>query len=202
MVSLNANEALCVFAVNLMMIPPEALVLVAYLPTPRDMEIARLLGWYRIPLRRAPKVITVDYLAFYQASAFGEEHRWRIETCAEVRGSELTTRAELLRDEPEHPHAREEYYKIQVGPLQTLPHAIPAKRWRRITFLYTTGELLMRAATVNDLVVRSEKREILWKSLRERALHAGAYRAEELPELPIDPAILALLGGLTGPGGE
>ena len=35
-------------------------------------EIARLLGWYRIPLRTAPKVVAVDYLAFYQPSAFGE----------------------------------------------------------------------------------------------------------------------------------
>ena len=105
-----------------------SLILVAYLPAPRDMEIARLLGWYRIPLRTAPKVINVDYLAFYQAGAFGEEHRWRIETCAEVRGNELTTRAELLRDEPDHPRAREEYYKIQLGPLQMLPQPILARR--------------------------------------------------------------------------
>ena len=178
------------------MIQPDALVLVAYLPAPRDMEIARLLGWYRIPLRSAPKVINVDYLAFYQAAAFGAEHRWCIESFAEVRGTELTTRAELLRDEPDHPRAHEEYYKIQLGPLQPLAKPIHAKRWRRITFLYTTGELLARAATVNELVVRTDEREILWKSLRERALQSGAYRAEELPELPLDAAILALLGNL------
>ena len=176
---------------------PTSLILVAYLPAPRDMEIARLLGWYRIPLRTAPKVIQVDYLAFYQAGPFGEEHRWRIETFAALRGAELTTRAELLRDEPDHPRAREEYYKMQLGPLERLPQPILARRWRRITFLYTTGDLLLRARTVNDLVVRSEEREVLWKTLRERALHAGAYTPEELPELPIDPAILALLGSLS-----
>jgi hypothetical protein len=176
------------------MIPADALVLVAYVPAPRDLEIARLLGWYRIPLRTAPKVINVDYLAFYQAAAFGEEHRWRIEAYAELRGTELTTRAELLRDELNHPHAHEEYYKVQLGPLQALPHALPARRWRRITFLYTTGERLMQAESVENLAARTVEREGLWKSLRERALQAGAYRAEELPELPLAPAILALLG--------
>jgi hypothetical protein len=173
---------------------PSALILVAYLPEPRDMEIARLLGWYRVPLRKAPKVIDVDYLAFYQASPFGAEHRWKIETFAAVRGYEMARRAELLRDEPEHPRANEEYYKIQLGPLERLPSAIQAGRWKRITFLYTTGERLQTAQTVRDLVVRDDEREILWKSLRERALHSGAYAPQDLPELPFDPQLLAWLG--------
>jgi len=54
---------------------PESLILVVLLNNQRDFEIARLLGWYRIPLRSAPKVIAVDYLAFYQTAAFGEE-KW------------------------------------------------------------------------------------------------------------------------------
>jgi hypothetical protein len=177
--------------------PATALILVALIPRPRDQEIARLLGWYRVPLRSAPKVINVDYLAFYQASAFGEAHRWRIETIAAVRGHELTTRAQLLRDEPDHPRAREEYYKIQLGPLETLPRPILAGSWRRITFLYTTGELLAQASSINDLVVRSDEREILWHSLRERALSAGLYQPADLPENVLDPALLALLGDLS-----
>ena len=48
------------------MLKPTDLILVCLLPTPRDLEIARLLGWYRIPLRSAPKVVALDYLAFYQ----------------------------------------------------------------------------------------------------------------------------------------
>ncbi len=36
------------------MIDPTELILVCVLPRPRDLEIARLLGWYRIPLRTAP----------------------------------------------------------------------------------------------------------------------------------------------------
>ncbi len=174
----------------------EALVLVAILPARRDLEIARLLGWYRIPLRRAPKVINIDALAFYQTGDFGPEHRWQIEHFSEVRGHELTTRQELFRDEPEHPRAHDEYYKLALGPLQTLPQPIPAGRWRRITFLYTTGDLFPSARTINDLVVRSEDRQGLWRSLRERALQGGEYRPEELPEIAIDPALLALLGQL------
>ena len=47
------------------MITPIDLILVCVLPGPRDLEIARLLGWYRIPFRTAPKVVAVDALAFY-----------------------------------------------------------------------------------------------------------------------------------------
>ena len=95
------------------------LILVCLLPTTRDLEIARLLGWYRIPLRTAPKVVAVDYLAFYQPSTFGE-HSGQIEFIAQVKGHELTTRGELLRDEKDHPRAKEEYYKIQLGGLEKL----------------------------------------------------------------------------------
>ncbi|OGO38816.1 MAG: hypothetical protein A2W35_17495 [Chloroflexi bacterium RBG_16_57_11] len=84
---------------------PTSLILVAIINDPRDLEIARVLGWYRIPLRSAPKVIAVDYLAFYQTAAFGDD-RWRIQYVAPVRGYELTTRSELMQDEPNHPHAQ------------------------------------------------------------------------------------------------
>ena len=136
-------------------IPSTALVLVAILPSERDLDIARLLGWYRIPMRTAPKVVEVDHLAFYQTAKFGAEHRWRIEAFAEVRGVELTSRQELFQDEPDHPRAHEEYYKIQIGPLELLPSPILAGKWRRLTFIYTTGELAMTARTLQDLVVRS-----------------------------------------------
>ena len=166
---------------------------------PRDLEIARLLGWYRIPLRSAPKVIAVDYLAFYQTAAFGDE-KWRIQYLAPVRGHELTTRFELLHDEPDHPHARQEYYKVQIGPLETLANPIPAERWRRITFFYTTGEYLLKARAVEDLVVESEERPILWRALRERITRSQDYAVAALPELELDPAVLAALLGIREPG--
>ena len=190
--------------IRLEMIPmlplPTDLILVAILPSPRDLEIARVLGWYRIPLRRAPKVVAVDYVAFYQpASAFGARGG-QIELLAPVRGNELTTRAELIRDEPDHPHAREEYYKLSLGPLIHLPHPIPAGDWKRITFFYTTGELFEQAQTINDLVVPGEGRKILWQSLRERALNSQLYQVNDLPELPLEPELLLLLGLMTEKG--
>ncbi len=145
------------------------IVLVAIMPDPKDLEYARLLGWYRIPLKSAPKVIAVDYLAFYQTGAFSEENRWQIKYIAQVKGHELTTRAQLFNDQLNHPRANEEYYKIQIGDLIPLRNQILADRWRRITFLYTTGYLLSQASSVRDLVVEGEERNILWKSLKERA---------------------------------
>ena len=175
------------------MLKPTDLILVCLLPTPRDLEIARLLGWYRIPLRTAPKVVAVDYLAFYQPSAFGERGG-KIEFIAEVRGHELTTRGELLKDEANHPRAREEYFKIQLGGLEKLREPIKTEKWKRITFLYSTGEYLINAKLLNDLVVQNEEREILWKNLRERAETEQLYKTD-LPKTDIPPEILmALLG--------
>jgi hypothetical protein len=175
------------------MLKPTDLVLVALIPTLRDMEIARLLGWYRIPLRTAPKVVAVDYLAFYQPAAFGNRSG-QIEFIAQVTGHELTTRGELLRDEAEHPRAKEEYYKIQLGGLEKLKEPIKTDKWKRLTFLYSTGEYLLEAKTLNDLVVEGEERQLLWKNLRERAENEQLYKTN-LPEADIPPEVLmALLG--------
>lgn len=176
-----------------MPLSPTSLILVCFVPSPRDLEIARLLGWYRIPLRTAPKVVAVDYLAFYQPASFGERGG-KIEFIAEVRGHELTTRSELLKDEAEHPRAKEEYYKIQIGGLEKLKEPIVSDKWKRITFLYTTGEYLLKAQTINDLVVDGDERQVLWMSLRERAENEQLYKTD-LPEadLPSD-VLLALLG--------
>jgi hypothetical protein len=170
---------------------PSSLILVAFIPKPRDLEVARVLGWYRIPLRTAPKVVSVDYLAFYQPGSFGE-YRWCIQKIAPVRGHELVTRAEIIRDEPDHPKAKEEYFKIQLGPLATLPKPIRADKWKRITFFYTTGQYLLAAETIIDLVVNSEERKLLWKSLRERAKQEQEY---SIPEMDISPDVInAILG--------
>lgn len=180
-----------------MAISETSLILVCLLPSPRDLEIARLLGWYRIPLRTAPKVVAVDYLAFYQPSAFGERGE-QIEFVAEVRGHELTTRGELLKDEADHPRAKEEYYKIQIGGLEKLKETIVADKWKRITFLYTTGEYLLKAKTLNDLVVDGDERQVLWRSLRERAETDQLYKTD-LPEIDIPPEVLMALLGIKEP---
>ena len=174
---------------------PDSLILVVLINQPRDFEIARLLGWYRIPLRSAPKVVAVDYLAFYQTAAF-KDNRWRIQYIAPVRGYERTTRAELLKDESDHPHANQEYYKIEVGPFLELPKPVLAGGWKCLTFLYTTGDYLLNASTLNDLVVQSEERKVLWRSLRERARQEHSYKVDGIDEMELEPEVLASLLGI------
>jgi hypothetical protein len=112
-----------------------------------------------------------------------------------VRGHELTTRAELLKDESDHPRAGEEYFKIQLGSLERLPRPVVSEKWKRLTFLYTTGEYLLKAKTLNDLVVQSDERQLLWQSLRERAENEQLYKAD-LPEADIPPEVLISLLGI------
>lgn len=161
------------------------LVLVCLIPQPRDLEIARVLGWYRIPLKHAPKVIYTDCLAFYQPASFGKEHQWMIEYVAPVRGVELTRRKELLQDEILHPKAEDEYYKISLGSLVKLSKPIPADTWKRITFFYTTGEQILNANSISDLVIDQDKKELFQNMVMEyRSKYADLHMpADEMATL-------------------
>lgn len=170
---------------------PDALILVAIMPSPEDLQVARILGWYRIPLRTAPRILNVDYLAFYQPASF-RDRRWRVEFFAPVLGHELTTRQDLLREECDHPRADEEYYKVQLGPLQTLQRPILAGSWKRFTFLYTTGEYFQQANLLADLTVVPSERRRLWKALRERGRAPLGYGAAQ-ENLPLE-VLSRLLG--------
>jgi hypothetical protein len=78
--------------------------------------------------------------------------------------------------------------------LEKLARPIVSEKWKRITFLYTTGEYLIRARTLNDLVVDGDERLLLWRSLRERAENEQLYKTD-LPDVDIPPDVLiALLG--------
>jgi len=173
---------------------PDALILVAIIPTPEDLQVARVLGWYRIPYRTAPRILNVDFLAFYQPAAF-QTRRWKIEFLAPVLGYELTTRSELFQDDVDHPRADEEYYKIQLGTVNPLNHPIGAGDWKRFTFLYTTGEHFRGAKILTDLTVAPTERRRLWKALRERRISESGYKTEldDLDSIPLD-ILSAFLG--------
>jgi hypothetical protein len=53
------------------------------------------------------------------------------------------------------------------------------------------------AESLSDLPVHDEERPILWQALRERALKSEEYRANDLPEIPLDPSLLAFLSGIS-----
>ena len=173
---------------------PEALILVAIIPSPEDLQVARVLGWYRIPLRTAPRILNVDFLAFYQPASF-LDRRWRVEYFAPVLGHELTRRAELLQEERDHPRADEEYFKIQLGTIFPLDQPIQAGVWKRFTFLYTTGEYFQRARELTDLTVKPAERRQLWKALREKNQEQTGYHVinDEADQLPLE-ALSILLG--------
>jgi hypothetical protein len=62
----------------------------------------------------------------------------------------------LFPDQPDHPRADDIYYQVQLGPLQQLARPIISLRWRRITFLHTTGDRFLDAVEINDLVVEGD----------------------------------------------
>lgn len=146
-------------------------VLVAVMNNLRDFEIARDQGWYRIPLERAPSQVGADYLAFYQTKVFGEE-RWAINYYAPISHFRIVSRRALLPEQSDHPRADALYYKIEIGPLERLPHPVPSHRLRRITFIPTTLERLLSAEEINDLWCVSAAEEKLWRAFKENGVTA------------------------------
>jgi hypothetical protein len=126
-------------------------VLVAVMNNPRDLAIARQEGWYRIPVKRAPKRIGADYLAFYLTGQFPEELRHRVPFYAPIFAYRLVTRVELLPGEADHPRAGDTYFKIEIGRLVDLARPVISERLRRITFISTTLETLLSAREIREL---------------------------------------------------
>ena len=150
---------------------PDSSVLVAVMNSKRDLELARDAHWYRIPQKSAPKFFPPDFVAFYVTKPFGQD-AYSVRWYAQVRGHELLTRRDLLPDEPDHAQASQPYYKLQLGPLLELPHPIPSKRWRRLTFVLTTGERLFSAWEINDLILGPREHDLMWRALKEAGITA------------------------------
>ena len=157
-----------------------ATVLVALVNNRRDLEIAREQHWYRLPVRHAPpRAVSAPVLAFYQTAAFGAE-KWAVNYWAEATAWDVVTRRQLLPDQPNHPRASQKYYRLALGELQRLPHPIPSRRWRRITFIVTHWERLQEAAEINDLLHGTIWEERLWAAFRKAGILAERrYEMEE-----------------------
>jgi len=150
---------------------PESSVLIAVMNHTRDLKRARDEHWYRIPVRSAPKFFPPDYVAFYFTKPFSAD-AFSVRWYAQVRGHELVTRRDLLPNEPDHPRADQRYYKLQLGKLVELPHPIPSRSLRRITFILTNGKRLNEAWEINDLFLGPREHDSLWRALKEARLHA------------------------------
>jgi hypothetical protein len=146
-------------------------VLVAVINNPRDFEIARTAGWYRIPVNRAPKQVGADLLAFYLTGRFPPELRHRVTYYAPILAYRLARRAALLPDEADHPRAQERYFKIEIGPLRALDRPVVSAKLRRITFISTTMAQLLNAREIRELWIKPSVQETLWRELADPDSH-------------------------------
>jgi len=177
---------------------PETPALVGIVTRRKDWELVRSEHWYRIPARTAPEGLdSIRYLAFYQTRLFGNE-KWAISWYAPVLGMNRAMRRELLPDELDHPRAGAEYYKLALGELTRLPHPIPSRRWRRIVFIPTSLERLLRAQEINDLFKVSPIEEKLYFTLKDAGLppERQFFVREEGAGYMLDMACFCRDGGL------
>lgn len=130
---------------------PEDRVFIGVMPNPDDLVYAREQHWYRVPVKHAPQGIHAEYVAFYFTKKYPPDLRWGIYFYARRTGHEMVRRVDLLPDQPQHPHAQDRYYKLQLGPLKYKEPPIISMRWRRITFIQTTWDRFVEAREVNDL---------------------------------------------------
>lgn len=146
-------------------------VLVAVLNNADDLRRAASEGWYRIPQRSAPPRVGADYLAFYQTNAFaGKPEAQTVTYYAATRRYRLATRRELLPEQADHPRANDYYFRVELGPLLRLESPVPSATLRRVTFIATTLDRLLRAEDVRDLFLPEDPFQRLWQALRANRL--------------------------------
>jgi len=151
---------------------PETDTLVALLKRKPDLTILKKEGWYRIPVKSAPKALPqVKYLAFYQPQVFGED-KWRVRYYGRKGRVEQAKRIELLPNEPGNKGRDELYYRIEVEDLQELPAPILNKRGRRLLFVPTTFYKLRNAEEINDLFHDSILEDDIWLQLKKEGIEA------------------------------
>ncbi len=152
--------------------------LIAILNNPDDLVILQHQGWYRIPVRTAPKRWPPELVAFYQTKVFGDE-AYAIRYYGSVREIHEVGRAELFPHEAPNAKSDKRYYKIFLDDLNTLPRPIISRRWRRIVFIPTTIEKFWLAEEINDLFDDSPLENRMWSRLRPlRAEAEKQWRVE------------------------
>ena len=112
-------------------------VLVALLKTKADFAILQEEGWYRIPVKSAPKAWPPSWLAFYQPLAFKDD-AYRIRYFGEVLDINIVSRRELFPNEFESIKSENMYYRLRIKELQELNEPIISLRPRRLVFIPTT----------------------------------------------------------------
>ena len=158
-------------------------ILVALIPSKADFEIAQSQHWYRIPrrIKRVPKVLLegrLQFLAFYHPKVFGD-WAYSVRYVSAVKGITVVKRKDLVPVPEEagaksewHRKANEEYYRIDISPLQTLSTPIISRKFRRFIFLETTDRKLHEATEINDLFHGTSLEEHLYIALKKAQVPA------------------------------
>jgi hypothetical protein len=164
-------------------------VLVALWPEPRDLELARDRGWYRVrpgaAVDRLGDLTRFRTLAFYQPDSFSDDAR-RVRYRAPVLSYERRTRAELLPEERDHVRGEQLYHFFRLGSLVELPRPIVSRKGRRLLFIPTTEIQLLLATEINELFAGTPIEERMFGALKREGLWPEREYYVELsrPEAP------------------
>jgi hypothetical protein len=117
---------------------------------------------------------------------------------APIHGHELVTRRDLIPSEPEHAWAGNWYYAFQLGPLEHKLPPIVSTRWRRVTFIVTSGDRFMNGHEINDLFEQGSPPGRLYVKLKEMGIQVERewWVGEEGIRYVVDLALPAAGGWL------
>lgn len=144
---------------------PRGEVLVALLNSTADLQIAQEQGWYRVPVKSAPKRWPPQWLAFYQPKVFGDEAH-RINYYGRVAQIRIARREELFPQEPPSDRTGQRYYQVFLEHLERRQRPIESLHRRRIVFISTTWAKFAAATEINDLYDDSPLEDALWRELK------------------------------------
>lgn len=154
------------------LLPPEGEdMLVGVVPRARDFEIARLEQWYRVPVNMIRDWQTPCWVAFYFGRAFGGDSG-TVQYYARVWHADVVRRTQMFPDQPRHPRAEHEYYRLHFEELKRRPQPVRSRRGRHLVVLPTTITRFMTASDVNDLVDGDEAEAGFYRRLTDEKLHA------------------------------
>lgn len=146
--------------------------IVCWLKQKRDLSLLLLEGWYRIPVStKVDNLFSMEYLGFYQPHIFGR-YGGTISHYAQIESIEVKKRIELFPNNPHHPKANDDYFKIFVKDLNVIKNPLKCKRSRRNYFINTTLEKLLNAEEFNDIFNESPLEDILWEGLKQNNIAA------------------------------
>jgi very-short-patch-repair endonuclease len=147
---------------------------VGWLPSRADLKILDEYRWYRI--RDNAQITTSDrwpprWFAALEAANVSRPEQ-QVLRFAEVLSVERQARQDLFPIEAANEKSSRSYLVLNLGPIQTLPQPLVARRPRRTTFIETTIGKLTGAAEFNDIFNDSPYEDDLWAEMKALQLRA------------------------------